>query len=225
MARPFDLDVLWESENALVVSTQARLESRNFDARHPQEVARLAQLCGWSGPILQAEQVHADRILRFGEQGCADAFLIERGQAALVRHADCFPVVILAPDRHEAVVAHCGWRGAALGLAGASVRALVARGAQVSQLRAFVGAGIQRKSFEVGESVLQAFPAQFHGKTAWGSDSVDLSAFLRADLQQNGVLPHLVRCVAKDTFTDIAYHSHRRDAQHAGRLATVCMLS
>ena len=134
------------------------LEGTPFDALRSQDVERLASGLG-SGPNpREARQVHGTTIDEDGASEACDAFLLGPGEAALVRHADCFPVVIADPVRSRAALAHCGWRGTLAGLAGTCARRLVREGSRPGDLAAAIGAGIGPASFEVGPEVLRDFP-------------------------------------------------------------------
>lgn len=218
------MKVLLREGPILVVLGEARHDVHRFDAREPGDVRALARSVGFHGPVRAAEQVHGVRILGPRDEGCGDAFLVGPGEAALVRHADCWPVVVCDPVRARAVVAHCGWRGAAGHLAAASVRTLLDEGSRRSDLHAVAGPGIGPESFETGEDVASQFPATFRTRTSWGTRSVDLGAFLQAELVQSGVLPSRIRLDRRDSFTDLALHSHRRDRGHAGRMACLCLV-
>lgn len=195
-----------------------------FDAATADSVLRLSVLLGIDAPIRQALQVHGDAIDLDGTTAACDAFLVRAGQAALVRHADCFPVVVAAPSAGLAIVAHCGWKGVHLDLAGKAVRQLLALGAQATELSAVVGPGIGPASFEVGPEVLAKFPSFSHRTTSWGSPSVDLPLVLRHQLAQAGVHDDKIRPSTHDTFADPRFHSHRREQESAGRNATVCIV-
>lgn len=218
------MKVLLREGPLLVVLGEARHGFRTFDARREEDVRALAAAAGFAGQVRAAEQVHGTRILGSSDTGCGDAFLVGSGEAALVRHADCWPVVVGDPVRARAVVAHCGWRGAAGHLAAASVETLLAEGSRRSDLHAVVGPGIGPSSFETGEDVASQFPPAFRSKTSWGTLSVDLGAFLRDELVQSGVLPSRIRTDRRDTFRDPSLHSHRRDRAHAGRMACLCLV-
>lgn len=216
--------ILLEVGSVLVALGEAVHAGHPFDARDEGLLSELAADCGWTGSVRSAEQVHGTRILRRGDDGAGDAFFLERGEAAAVRVADCWPVVVADPSTSRAVVAHCGWRGAAGGLAGDSVRALLAGGSDPRDLWAVCGPGISAESFEVGAEVAAVFPSQFHARTRKGSLSVDLGAFLRADLEAAGVAGERIRFDSRDTMTDSALHSFRRDGAHAGRMACLCIV-
>lgn len=218
------MKIILRSGSVLVVLGEAVHEGRPFDARDPECVGSLARSAGWTGPVKSAEQVHGTRILGCADSGPGDAFLLEAGDAAVVRHADCWPVVVADPVRSRAVLAHCGWRGAVGGLAGDSVRALLARGSEASDLTAFCGPGISPESFEVGPEVAARFPEHCRSTTRWGTPSIDLGAFLRSDLEAAGVPSGSILVDSRDTMTDPGLHSHRRDAAHAGRMGCLCMV-
>lgn len=218
------MKVLLREGPVLVVLGEARHGFRGFDARREGDVRALAAAAGFDGMVRSAEQVHGTRILGPSDTGCGDAFLVGPGEAALVRHADCWPVVVCDPRRARAVVAHCGWRGAAGHLAAAAVDTLLAEGSARSDLHAVVGPGIGPSSFETGEEVASRFPADVRSRSSWGTLSVDLGAFLRRELADSGVLPHRIRMDPRDSFTDPELHSHRRDRAHAGRMACLCLV-
>ena len=134
-------------------------------------------------------------------------------------------MVIAAPSANLAIVAHCGWKGVRLDLAGKSVRQLLAFGALASDLSAAIGPGIGPASFEVGPEVLDQFATPYHLHTAWGTPSIDLPLLLMHQLQQAGVEVDKIFPSPSDTFTDPQFHSHRREQQLAGRNATVCIVS
>jgi polyphenol oxidase len=193
-----------------------------FDARDNRDVERACQALGLVGTLRQAVQEHGILIDENGTSEACDAFLLKPGEAALVRHADCFPVVVADPVRSRSILAHCGWRGTAAGLAGDCARRLLGEGSNPGDLVAAIGAGIGATSFEVGPEVLKTFPDRFHGRTSWGTSSVDLVGFLRHDLELAGVQD--IQVHSPDTFTDPQWHSFRRDGEHSGRNATICIV-
>lgn len=216
--------ILLEEGPVLVALGEAVEAGRMFDARDPEQVATLAEGCAWTRSVRMSEQVHGTRILRMGESGPGDAFLLSSGEGAAIRIADCWPVVVADPGRARAVVAHCGWKGVVAGLAGDAVRALLELGSNTRDLVAVCGPGIGPESFEVGAEVLDAFPPTCHAMTSWGTRSIDLGAFLRDDLVAAGMAPDRIRADTRDTMTDPQLHSHRRDGAHAGRMACVCLV-
>jgi len=203
-------------------STGRESDGIPFDAQRSGDVERLFSGLGEARKPREARQVHGTAIDEDGTSEACDAFLLGPGESALVRHADCFPVVVADPARSRAVLAHCGWRGALAGLTGMCALRLVRDGSASEDLVAVIGAGIGGASFEVGPEVLRSFPEAFRSRTAWGTPSVDLVAFLRHDLATAGVGRIEIR--ATDTFLDPRWHSFRRDGSHSGRNATICIV-
>ncbi len=200
-------------------------QNQPFDARDPRDLDRLSGWLGLDTPFRQATQIHGDQVDLEGTENACDAFLVKLGQAALVRHADCFPVVVAAPRESLAILAHCGWKGTRLGLATKSVRQLEAMGCRSEELFAAIGPGIGPDHFEVGPEVLEQFPIPFHAQTSWGTPSVDLPAFLLSQLIQSGLRSDQITCSKADTFADPSFHSYRREKEVAGRNASVCIVS
>lgn len=204
---------------------EATLDGSPWDARKPADIERALNALGWSGPLRDAVQVHADRILETGETGDADGFLLGAGEAALVRHADCLPVCIADPVRSRAVLLHCGWKGCALDLAAKGVRRLLEEGSAVSDLHACIGPGIGPMDFEVGPEVLARFPESAHSRTSRGTPSVDLPGFVQAQLEEIGIQRTRITCDLRSTLGDLGLHSHRRAGALAGRMATFCLVA
>ncbi len=81
----------------------------------------------------------------------------ERGVVAVIKTADCIPVIIYAPDNAIAAVVHAGWRGTAADITGKALRRLAAMGAKPDQLGVLIGPGIGPCCYNVGEDVALAF--------------------------------------------------------------------
>jgi len=143
--------------------------------------ASLSETLGVSERWATVHQVHSDEVVRVdetGEAGAADAvWTTEPDLPVAVFTADCFGVVIEAP---EAVgVAHAGWRGARAGVVGSLRLDMESNGH--APVAAGIGPGIGPCCFEVGEDVAGRFP-DARDSTTWGTDSVDLSIPIRAQL-------------------------------------------
>jgi len=127
--------------------------------------ARLASTIGAAPVFLR--QVHGVRVVRVGAADAADGAAVhdadacvctEVGIACVVQAADCLPVLLAAPDGRAVAAAHAGWRGLAGGVVEAAVGAVCdAAGCAPGALRAWLGACIGPRAFEVGADVLQAF--------------------------------------------------------------------
>lgn len=167
------------------------------------------------------KQVHGNRVidLRDWSQGtAADAAWTDRpGQVAAVLTADCLP--LLVADRESACVAaiHAGWRGLASGVIAECMAALPVRPAS---LVAWIGPGICREHYEVGDDVHSAFPDAQDAFTANrdGHWLADLPAIARKQFKDAGVgqVIDSAACTAEGD----RFFSYRRD-HRTGRMASV----
>ena len=129
---------------------------------------RFAAACGAAPVYLR--QVHGTRVVRLGASDAApgapvheaDASVTtEPGLACVVQAADCLPVLFAAPEGRAVGAAHAGWRGLAAGVLEAAVDAVCsASGCPPGDVRAWLGACIGPRRFEVGADVLQAFDVE-----------------------------------------------------------------
>lgn len=150
----------------------------------------------------------------------ADALIVDRpGIAALVRVADCVPVVLAAPDRPLAAVVHAGRLGMMLRVVPATVLAMRARGA--ATIRAWVGPHACARCYEVPEAMAAEVEAVVPGTramTSAGTASIDLGAGVLAQLREFDVdATELSGC----TIGDDRFHSYRRQGSSAGRFGAV----
>jgi YfiH family protein len=146
-------------------------------------------------------QVHGKTVVRLAaadlQPGApvheADASITtEPGIACSAQVADCLPVLFAAPDGRAVGAAHAGWRGLALGVLEATLRAVCdAAACEPREVRAWLGACIGPTRFEVGPDVLQAFDAapdsprfKAHAPGKW---LADLPGLARDRLQAAGV--------------------------------------
>ncbi|MBK9578467.1 MAG: polyphenol oxidase family protein [Fibrobacterota bacterium] len=210
-------------ESIRIVSVGATLDGQPFDACIPGDIARLVQLLGLPNTPRQAPQVHGIRIDRQGDGLACDAFYVQEGQAALVRHADCMPFVVYDPVRSHAVIAHCGWKGIQSGLPEKCVEFLLAEGSHPQDLGAISGPCIGAQSFEVSSQFQTGFAPSTWSTTSWGTHSVDLVAAVTERLQRSGLPTQSWTPSSIDTFTRSEWHSHRRTGTPA-RNATLCWI-
>jgi YfiH family protein len=199
------------------------------DAAHLAEnLALLGAAVGFDPPRLyQAKQVHGARAIRAegdaramreGEE--ADAIVASiAGHAALVRVADCVPVLVA--DRRVGRVAaiHAGWPGIVCRAIPAALRALGG-----GDLLAAIGPSIGPCCFEVDREVADRIEGACGGASlrapehAPGKTYVDLRRAARLQLVEMGVadadiedVPGCSRCDAT------LFYSWRRDGDRSGR--------
>ena len=161
----------------------------------------------------------------------------ELGRALVVMTADCLPVFFTDRVGSRVAVAHAGWRGLCAGV----LEATVARFAEPSAVMAWLGPAIGPTSFEVGESVREAFINSDHLSAAMtdaaqvaaieaafaptrpGHFLADLYRLARLRLANAGVTA--VYGGGFDTFSESSrFFSYRREAI-TGRLASVIWLT
>jgi polyphenol oxidase len=103
-------------------------------------------------------QVHGDQWLVASETVHAEVdgiWLDVPSLPAVVFSADCTTVLLYAPDIHQGMALHCGWKSTAQSLAQKGANHLIQQGACVQQLIAVIGPALSLAGFEVGEEVIE----------------------------------------------------------------------
>lgn len=183
--------------------------------------------------LIVPNQVHGDEVAVITHKGERPACLDEGadavvctvpGQAVMLLFADCTPVVLVAPGGFA--VAHSGWRGTLAGIAGKTARVLAqACACKLGDVQAFIGPHISGESYEVSQELLDRFVERFGEVAQWGPRHLDMSACVRASLEEAGVAADRVTdtclCTAKLTGR---FFSHRAEAGKTGRHAAVAFM-
>jgi YfiH family protein len=172
--------------------------------------------------LYQASQVHGARtVVAEGDTASllkeeADALVaFEARRAVGVRIADCTPVLVADPASGAVAAIHAGWRGVVANVIASGVGAI-----NGANLIAAIGPCIEACCFEVGEDVAE--------KIAEASDAdvivrghakphVDMRRATRIQLRTAGIADDRIFDVEGCTKHDPRFHSHRRDADRAGR--------
>lgn len=161
----------------------------------------------------------------------------EPGVFLLISFADCLPVLYFDPVQRVAAIAHAGWRGTSLGIAGQTVGALAERfGSRPADLLVGLAPAIGPCCYEVGPDVLETFAqtpglmetAVFTPHVNGRSDrwSLDLKETNRKQLLMAGVAPAHIEVMPFCTAcrTDL-FFSHRREQGKTGRFAVLVGLN
>lgn len=179
--------------------------------------------------LATCRQVHGDGILAVvsGGHHAADADALVSttpGVGVGVYTADCVPVLYAVPGLGVAA-AHCGWRGAAAGLAGATLRVL-AKAADVTPaaVHVYLAAGIAGRSYDVGAELLAHFEPTMLRARGGGKYELDVAAAVVADLLKAGASHERLHRSGVDTYADVDYYSYRRDGQRTGRMLSFVRL-
>jgi YfiH family protein len=185
--------------------------------------------------LLTVNQVHGSEILVIDQPNPevshfqrvdSDAIITNQRNILIgILVADCFPIILYDREKHAAGVIHLGWRGAAAGLLGRTVKAMGAIfGCQPGDLRAAIGPGVAAHSYEVDRPVRDAFR---RGTDQWGRIAeevslghwqLDLQKSIALQLDEAGLGRAAVdmieecTCCHKETF-----FSYRRDQGRTGR--------
>ncbi len=187
------------------------------------------------GELVRPKQVHGAEVVRStaqhaGDQREADAIatrVTDRSVGVLT--ADCVPILVAAHDGRGVAAIHAGWRGLAAGVVEAGVAALRELCEPEARLVAAIGPRIGVCCYEVDRPVLDAMTQRFTNaeieracvETRPGHARVDLAALCQLALQHSGIAPadHAALDEACTACDAERFHSYRRDAEAAGRLA------
>jgi YfiH family protein len=187
-------------------------EASDGDLTDAATVARLRDDLGLDA-ITTMRQVHGTDVA-WAMPGLvpeADALLTYTPNlGALVRVADCVPIVLATGERDAVGVVHAGRKGLVAGVVPAAVKVLAERGK--GELSAVIGPHICGQCYELdavtAREVAEAIPAAA-AATRWDTPGADLGAGVEAQLRDLGVrIEHVSGC----TFEDDRFFSYRRDA-------------
>ncbi len=176
-------------------------------------------------PVL-LKQVHSARVVEVGqpfpedERPEADALVSARpGTMLAIVTADCAPVLFADPQAGVIGAAHAGWRGAHSGVLEATVRHMVALGANPARITAVIGPTIAQASYEVDYDFRARFEARhdrfFRLGARPGKWLFDLPGYARWRLEAAHV--GAVVDLGIDTYADEdRLYSFRRATHRAG---------
>jgi len=194
--------------------------------------AKLEQYLPSCNNPLWLEQVHGVDIVTAhdvpaGEVPVADGSWTDQpGLPLAVLTADCLPVVFVNRAETKIAIGHAGWRGLAAGILPELIEYL----GEPADLRAWIGPGIQRRSFEVGSDVVEAFVKSLGEQALVCFQQGKESEKFQADLP--GLAKMNLRCAGVSDISGGTYctatqpeqfFSYRRDGL-TGRMATIVAL-
>ncbi len=125
--------------------------------------------------MVYAHQTHTSNVMRATREHCGMGIIKERsfsdmdalitdepGVCLVTGHADCLPLYFVDRKNKAIGLAHAGWRGTAKDIAGNVIREMnVQFGTKPEDLVAFIGPGICRDHYEVGEDVASQFEGRY----------------------------------------------------------------
>lgn len=197
------------------------------DAQLPYHV-----ICGHQVHDIRVAVVDRPDLTREDLEGY-DAFITNlKGCAIGVRTADCIPVLLYDPQQEAVAAVHSGWKGTVRRISLHTIQAMTAAfGTDASDLIAVIGPGISRRSFQVGEEVVEMFRGngfpmdeiwQYDGEPVSGSmrggHHIDLIQANRWLLETAGVRPENIQSCGICTYEDERFYSARREGAKCGRI-------
>ena len=171
--------------------------------------------------VILLKQVHSDRVVTVGAQGSAgprekeraDGILLpEPGRFAVIKTADCLPLLLIYPEGRKVCALHAGWRGTRERIAhkGASLF-LEETGARPEQILVALGPCIRRCCYEVGPEVVEQFREAKHDlDRILTGGRLDLVEANRAHLEDLGITQIFDSGMCTACRTDLFY-SYRRE--------------
>ncbi|MFB3903281.1 MAG: peptidoglycan editing factor PgeF [Acidobacteriota bacterium] len=178
--------------------------------------------------IVQLKQIHSDRVVKIDDsysanQGAvperADGIQLARaGFFAVIKTADCAPIIAVHPKSRSVCALHAGWRGTRDRITRkALTRFLAETGADPTELLVAIGPSIRKCCYEVGMEVLQQFADAEHDMDRIASGRwLDIVDANRAQVEDLGVDCFLDSGMCTACRTDLFY-SYRREGK-TGRL-------
>ena len=179
--------------------------------------------------IAYGVQVHKTGIQQVTKGGIyddTDGFVTTREGLALgIQVADC-AAILMGDDKNKVIAAaHAGWRGAVADIVPKTIHKMIELGAETKQIKVFVSPCISLKNFEVGEEVAAKFPDKFVDRTNYAKAHVNLKAFIRHQLQQEGIENQHIEIDSSCTIDNESFYSYRRQKDQSGRMMGIIKLN
>lgn len=157
--------------------------------------------------LWRSHQIHSNMIFVDGE-GEGDGIIITKPSIALIRTADCVPVVLFDRVADIAGVFHSGWRGTEQKIVSKGVKKMKELGCR--NISAVIFPAIGFCCFEIGEELLERFKnAEIPTERRGGKLYADLKTAIKNELQNGGVTD--ISDQSECTFCGEGYFSYRRD--------------
>ncbi len=197
---------------------------------------RLARLGALFSPprLVQLKQIHSDIILeaeriKSGSKG--DGIVLgSRGEMAIIKTADCIPLFFWERTYSLGGILHIGWRGLLQGIETKLVGYLKQRALHLEDMVFFMGAGIDRDCYEVGEDLVTEFQHKGYADSIFspggrGKYLMDLKLGVRLSLRESGVPAENILDASICTFcTPDRLPSYRRGGNTNERIYNFLML-
>lgn len=221
----------WDFIPNVCVFTTLRKDLNNneisFSGNHEDAKSLLHNFVKVESNITWLKQVHGKKIvdLPLDVTGVeADgAFTKNKRTPCIVRTADCLPIVFAKKDGSEVGIVHAGWRGLHANI----ISEMAGRFSSKDDVYIWLGPAIGQLSYEVGSDVYSSF-ININDKynVAFKPSRkehyyFDLYQVAQMQLLSQGFIAENITGGTFDTFSNSDFHSHRRDGENSGRMATV----
>ena len=172
------------------------------------------------------QQVHSDKVKIIDKPGFypeCDGLITQAPDVYLIiSTADCYSVSMY--DKTNKVIGniHSGWRGMQKKIVTKAVKIMINDfGSKIEDLLIFIGPGINKENFKVGEDVACLFEKRFT-ESKNGKYFIDLKAHIIDQLNVLGIKKPQIESYPNCTFEGEDYlHSYRRDGDKSGRMFSV----
>lgn len=178
--------------------------------------------------LVNIKQVHGNRVIVLDKKTSPTQKLEEADGIVTnvfnlpiaVRTADCLSIFLCDPVHQCIGVVHAGWKSTKAEIVPAAVNLMHRTwGTNPKDIKAAFGPAIRECCYEVGEEFKTYFPQEtFKIRSQWYFNNVQAN---HRQLEEVGVLPANILDCAICTHCTPGFHSHRRDAEKAGRMISV----
>ncbi len=181
--------------------------------------------------LVNIKQVHGNRVIvldgknpTFQKLEEADGIVTNIPNLPIaVRTADCLSILLCDPVHQCIGVVHAGWKSTKAEIVPAAVSLMHKTwGTNPKDIKAAFGPAIRECCYEVGEEFKTYFPKEtFKIRSQWYFNNAEANY---RQLEEIGVLSANILDCAVCTHCTPGFHSHRRDAQKAGRMISIIMM-
>lgn len=182
-------------------------------------------------PVVFMRQTHSTLVKQVMSKEDSPVFAdgvvtTQKNLTLAVMTADCLPLLLSTKDGKVVGAIHCGWRGLAFGIVENALNLI--RSLSDSEIVAYTGACIAKKSFEVGPELIEPFSKVCNNAKKYfikkNNDKFlcDLPGLCKSILVQ-----HEVKIIGQspyDTYVDEKFFSYRRE-RVTGRQATLISIN
>ncbi len=166
------------------------------------------------------KQVHGDDVL-VDASGTGDGIILTKPlTGAVIKTADCFPVILFDRLMNISGIFHSGWKGTELKISAKGAAMMKKMGC--CNIEAVIFPGIEKCCFQIGEELLERFAkASIPVEKKERGYFADLKGSIMSSLESEGV--ENIKDMSECTFCNEGYNSYRRngtDKRHASFVVT-----